>query len=166
MEYSGGSLGEMSKKNNYIDLDNAREDEQRAVMENIAGANHCPFCRENLVKYHQQAILKEGKFWLLTRNQWPYKNTRHHFLLIYKSHATKLSELSPSAGEELFAIAAEVEQEFNLQGGGLAMRFGDTDYSAGTVNHIHVQLIEPDIDAPDFEPTRIKLGKNKEKLKQ
>jgi len=150
-------------KNGFIDVDNAREADQRQVMEDIALAEHCPFCRKNLIKYHKQPILKEGKFWLLTRNQWPYKNTRHHFLLIYKSHATKLSELSPAAGQELFAIAAEVERDFKLQGGGLAMRFGDTDYSAGTVNHIHVQLIEPDVDAVNFEPTRIKIGKDKDK---
>ena len=149
----------MKNKNNFIDLDNARTKQQKQVMKDIAQAEHCPFCRENLVKYHKQPILKEGKFWIVTTNQWPYEYTKHHFLLIYKSHAVNLSELSPAAGQELFELIAEIEQAYQIKGGGLAMRFGDTNYSAGTVNHLHVQLIDPDITAIDFQPVRVKLGK-------
>ena len=150
----------MKNKNGFVDLDNARTKQQKQVMKDIAGAKHCPFCRENLVKYHKQPILKEGKFWIVTTNQWPYEHTKHHFLLIYKSHAVSLSELSPLAGQELFELLAEIEQAYQIKGGGLAMRFGDTDYSAGTVNHLHVQLIDPDITAADFQPVRVKIGKN------
>jgi len=149
----------MAKKNTYINVNNSRGDKQRAVMENIATAEHCPFCRENLAKYHQQTILKEGKFWIVTTNQWPYKHTKHHFLLIYKVHAVKLSDLSPSAGQELFELIAELEKNYAFKGGGLAMRFGDTDYSAGTIAHLHVQLIEPDIEAENFTAVRIKIGR-------
>ncbi len=150
-------------KNQFINLANAREEEQKSVMNNIAEAKHCPFCRENLAKYHQQAILKEGKFWIVTTNQWPYKNTKHHFLLIYKVHAVNLSDLSPAAGQELFELVAEMEKTYAIKGGGLAMRFGDTDYSAGTISHIHIQLIEPDFTNPDFVPVRIKIGADKAK---
>ena len=155
----------MSKKQKtqFINLANAREAEQKAVMEDIVEAKHCPFCRENLCKYHQEPILKEGKFWLVTNNQWPYKHTKHHFLLIYKVHAVSLNDLSPAAGQELFELLAEIEQAYDLKGGGFAMRFGDTDYSAGTVNHLHIQLIEPDLTDPDFVPVRIKIGKETEK---
>ncbi|HOA11993.1 HIT family protein [Candidatus Woesebacteria bacterium] len=147
-------------KNQFINLANARETEQKSVMKDIADAKHCPFCRENLCKYHQQPILKEGQFWLVTTNQWPYRHTKHHFLLIYKVHAVSLSDLSPAAGQELFELIAEIEQSYAIKGGGLAMRFGDTDYSAGTISHLHVQLIEPDIESPNFVPVRIKIGRN------
>ncbi|NLG06085.1 MAG: HIT family protein [Candidatus Pacebacteria bacterium] len=150
-------------KNQFINLANAREEEQKSVMSDIADAKHCPFCREHLAKYHQQTILREGKFWIVTTNQWPYKNTKHHFLLIYKVHATDLSDLSPAAGQELFELVAEMERAYAIKGGGLAMRFGDTDYSAGTISHIHVQLIEPDITNPDFVPVRIKIGTDRTK---
>jgi ATP adenylyltransferase len=149
------------QKNQFINVANAREKEQKRVMENIADAQHCPFCRENLCKYHQEPILKEGKFWIVTTNQWPYKHSKYHFLLIYKVHAVNLSDLSPAAGQELFELLAEIEESYKLKGGGLAMRFGDTDYSAGTVNHLHVQLIEPDLEDPSFTPVRIKIGKDK-----
>lgn len=153
----------MAAKNDFININNARLDEQKAVMEEIGQHHHCPFCRENLLKYHKQPILKEGQYWLLTKNQWPYAHTLAHYLFIYKDHATHLAELTPEAGRELFQMAAELEKEQKFQGGGLAMRFGDTDHSAGTVNHLHAQLIIPDIDDPSFEPVRLKIGLQWEK---
>lgn len=148
----------MSKKQ-FVDLDNAREDEQKKVMKDIIDADHCPFCSENLKKYHKQPILKEGKYWLVTNNQWPYKNTKYHLLIIYKDHATRLSELDSNAGNEMLDLVKWIEEEYKISGGGWAMRFGDTNYSAGTVNHIHIQFIQPDLEKEEFEPVRIKLGK-------
>ena len=146
-------------KKQFVDLDNAREDEQRQVMQQIIDDQSCPFCLENLRKYHKQQILKEGQYWLLTPNQWPYEFTQHHFLAILKEHAEKLSEVPPEAGTELFEMIAWLEKEYQIPGGGVAMRFGDTNYSAGTVNHLHVQFIVPNITQPGFKPVRVKLGK-------
>lgn len=147
----------------FVDIDNAREDEQRAVMRQIIADGHCPFCSENVFKYHKRPIIKEGQYWLITENQWPYENTQQHLLAIHKHHAEVLSELTPAAGAELFQLLAELERERSFPGGGVAMRFGQTDYSAGTVNHIHAQIFVPDIDNPEFEPVRIKIGKEREK---
>lgn len=149
----------MSKnKNDFININNSREEEQIEVMQKIADQAHCPFCEESLRLYHKGPILKETKHWLVTRNQWPYKHTKHHFLLIYRKHVTKLEKLETAAGSELFDLVKELEQEYQFEGGGFSMRFGDTDFSAGTVNHLHVQLVVPDAMAEDFEPVRIKLG--------
>ena len=148
-------------KNQHVDLDNARQDDQRAVMQEIIAADHCPFCRENLEKYHKQPILREGTYWLVTHNQWPYKFTKLHLLFIYKSHVTHLPEIDPEAGRELIELAQWAQAEYDVPGGGLAMRFGDTDYSAGTVAHLHAQFLVADIDAEGYEPVRIKIGKKK-----
>lgn len=145
----------------FVDIDNARVDEQRRVMSEIIDAAHCPFCLENLRQYHKQPILKEGKYWLLTTNQWPYEHTKVHLMLIYKEHVEHLSEMNPSAGVELIELAQWAVKEYSIPGGGLAMRFGDTNYSAGTVAHLHAQLLQPDIDAPDYDdkPVKVKIGK-------
>lgn len=145
----------------FVDLDNARLDDQKKVMQEIQEQQHCPFCLENLRKYHKQEILKEGKYWLITPNQWPYEHTKVHYLAIYKEHATHLSELDPAAGAELIQFFAEIEKNEKLPGGGFAMRFGDTNYSAGTVRHIHAQFLVPDIEAVDFVPVKFKIGKGK-----
>lgn len=152
-----------STKNKHVDLDNARLDDQRQVMKDIISADHCPFCAEHLMRYHQQPILKETTFWTLTTNQWPYANTKLHLLAIYKPHATTLSELDPAAGAELFSLLQWIEQSYQVPGGGWAMRFGDTNYSAGTVNHLHVQFLVPDIDSPHFaeHPVKLTIGKVK-----
>lgn len=144
----------------FVDIDNSREPEQIKVMEEIIENGECPFCYEVLKKYHRTPILKETEHWVLTRNAWPYANTREHFLLILKSHKETLRELSPEEGADYFQMVAWAEKEFKLPGGGLAMRFGDTNYSAGTIKHLHAQLIVPDIDKPGFQPTRFKIGKN------
>jgi ATP adenylyltransferase len=147
-----------------VDIDNSREAEQTEVMKDILAAEHCPFCMENLRQYHKEPILKDGQFWLLTPNQWPYKNTKLHLLAIYKEHAENLTELNPEAGRELFEFLAWAQREYQVPGGGFAMRFGDTRHSAGTVLHIHAQFLMPDLEAPDYQPTRFKIGKSPEKL--
>lgn len=145
----------------FVDIENARVDDQRDVMREIMSADHCPFCWENLEKYHKQAIIKEGKYWLVTTNQWPYVHTSLHLLLIYKSHAERLADLDPQAGVELLELVQWVEKHYQIPGGGVAMRFGDMNYSAGTVAHIHAQLLVPDIQAPDYDakPVKVKIGK-------
>lgn len=148
-------------KNSHINLGNARVAEQRQVMKKILAEDHCPFCSENFSTYHSQPLIKETKFWMLTTNQWPYANTQLHLLAVYKPHATTLAELEPQAGAELIELLQWAEREFEVPGGGWAMRFGDTDYSAGTINHLHVQFLVPDIDNPSFaeQPVRLKIGK-------
>ena len=144
-----------------VDLDNARLDEQREVMQDIIAADHCPFCRENLAKYHKTPILREGQYWLVTTNQWPYAHTQLHLLFILKEHATELTELDPAAGAELIEHAQWAAREYDIPGGGLVMRFGDTAHSAGTVAHLHAQLVVPQLSDDDFEPVRITIGKKR-----
>lgn len=150
-------------KNQLVDIDNIREEDQYHMMAEIVAAGHCPFCLENLKKYHQQPIIKETKHWLLTPNQWPYDHTQHHLLIILKTHKEMLSDLTAEEGAELVEILGYAQEHCSAPGGGFAMRFGDTNYSAGTIRHLHAQFIVPDIDAPDFKPTRFKIGKDKEK---
>lgn len=145
----------------FVDLDNARVDEQRQVMRDIMAAGHCPFCLENLQKYHKTEILKEGAHWIVVPNQWPYVNTKVHLMFILKKHVEILADLDPAAGVELIELAQWAAKAYDIPGGGIAMRFGDTDYSAGTITHLHAHLIQPDIDAPNYDakPVKFKIGK-------
>lgn len=153
----------MKTKQTFVDLDNARVDEQRDVMKDIMAAGHCPFCWDVLKKYHHQPIMKQGTYWIITPNQWPYENVAMQLLAIYRDHVETIHEIEPAAGAELLTLLGEIELEHQIPGGGLAMRFGDTNYSAGTVKHIHAQFIWPDINKVGFQPVRFKIGKNAEK---
>jgi hypothetical protein len=142
----------------FTDPQNARFAEQRKVMEESEKSGECPFCWNYLERYHLEPILKKGQFWLVTANHWPYEFTRHQFLLIYRDHAENIIEIDAAAGAELLELTTWLIKEYNIKGGGLSMRFGETQFSAASVKHLHAQLIEPDANHPEFEPVRVKLG--------
>lgn len=129
-----------------VNLNNARRDDQRLIMEQIIKDGKCPFCVENLRMYHTQKIHKENNFWILTDNQYPYNGTKTHLLAISKIHAEKLSELPDGAGEALLDLMKWAEHEFCSIGGAFAMRFGNTKFSGATVKHLHAQFILPGVE--------------------
>ena len=62
---------------------------------------------QNLSEYHKKPIIKEGKYWILTDNQWPYKKIKHQVLAIYKNHIEHIEEIDPEAGKELIGLFQE-----------------------------------------------------------
>lgn len=146
-----------------VDLDNARHDDQRDVMKQIMAEGVCPFCPDQLRRFHRSPILVETAFWIVTPNHWPYDHTKVHLLAISKPHWEQLDEVTPQAAAELFEIFGKLVQEHHYPGGGLAMRFGDTTYSGGTIKHLHAQFVVPDAESSDFQPVRIKIGKTPKK---
>jgi diadenosine tetraphosphate (Ap4A) HIT family hydrolase len=152
------------EENRHINMTSIRRDDQRAVMEQIKKEGHCPFCLENLSKYHKNPIIKDGKYWILTDNQWPYSKVKHQVLAIYKKHINHLSEMDPEAGKELLQMFAEESQKRKMDGGGMAMRFGESIHGnyGSSVLHLHAHLIEPDLEALDEnEAWKFKFGQPK-----
>lgn len=142
-------------------MNTIRREDQRQVMEEIKEAGHCPFCRENLETYHKNPILKEGDFWILTDNQWPYEKINHQLLAIYKTHIEHIVDMDPQAGEELFEMFQEIARERGIRGGGVALRFGSSEEGnyGSSVRHLHAHLIEPDLAALESdEAWRFKFG--------
>jgi diadenosine tetraphosphate (Ap4A) HIT family hydrolase len=87
-----------------------------------------------------------------------------HLLLITKTNFTDLSQLTPAMHQEFFELVNWAIQEYSVAGGAFCFRFGDSNYSAGTVAHLHAQFIVPALTGPDYEPVRFKIGKDKDKL--
>lgn len=142
-----------------LNLKHARTPEQIALMQKIIDDGVCPFCKENFAKYHPKPILKETDYWFFTENMSPYKGTKHHFIFVYKpAHITKLSKVLPEALTDLFSLVNWAIVEYNIPGGSLFMRFGDTHYTGSSVEHLHAHLLMGDVDAPGHEAVRVKLG--------
>lgn len=139
-------------------MKHVRVDEQRGVMEQIVKDGVCPFCMENFTRYHKKPILRDGKHWVLTANQWPYKNTKHHLLAVAKKHIETLAEITPAAAGELLEYLQWAEKEYGIAGGSFFMRFGIPQWTGATVSHLHAQLVVGDHDDPKHEPVRVKLG--------
>jgi len=143
----------------FIHLENARVGEQKKVMEQINADKLCPFCLENLDKYHKNPILEQGNYWIVTKNQWPYNGAKNHFLAIAKQHVELLSELESEAGAELFRLFQKIAQDHSVLGGTVAMRMGNNERYASTVRHLHVHFIEPDFESLEHEGITFRVSK-------
>lgn len=108
----------------------------------------CPFCPENVAKYHPNPILFEGKHWLLTKNAYPYKGAAHHFLLIHKTHAERFEDVLPAAWAELQTTVKKALSDNNITGAALVFRFGDAKFTGASVTHLHAQLISGGLGEP------------------
>lgn len=125
-----------------VNKQNARKGEYRRVIEEIDGIGKCPFCPNNFI-YHKEPILRRRGGWFLTKNSWPYKYTSHHLVIIGKKHKENLSDLTGKDFQDVLVLAKWAIKEYNIQGGALAMRFGNTNLTGASVAHIHFHILSP-----------------------
>jgi diadenosine tetraphosphate (Ap4A) HIT family hydrolase len=145
---------DMRTDKKHLNLDNARRDDQRELMRKIIEDGICPFCRENLEKYHPKPILFETDCWIVTTNAFPYELTKGHFLVIYRDHIENNSQISPKGWQEIEIVIARLQKEHGLEYGTMLMRFGDTSKTGATVTHLHFQLVQSDPESPDYDPKK------------
>jgi diadenosine tetraphosphate (Ap4A) HIT family hydrolase len=142
----------------HVNLAHAREAHQRDTMERIIADGVCPFCRENLERYHTKPILAEDPHWILTTNFAPYKGSKHHFLIISALHCVGFWELTPPAQLAFFTILNTARERVGATGGSLIMRWGDTNHTGASVSHLHAQLIIGASREEGGEPILTSLG--------
>lgn len=124
----------------HVNIDHARNDDQRSLLEKIKQDGVCPFCGDSL-KYHKRPILEMGEYWILTENHHPYEGSIHHWLAISREHITHIKEVPAEAAAELLLLMGRLCEQYNVDGGALLMRFGDTNITGATVSHLHAHLI-------------------------
>jgi len=153
------TLVRKEKKESYVDLWNCRSQEQLDHMIAVRDEGICPFCTEHRQKYLRET-LKDGKYWFMTYNRFPLKNTRPHLLLVYKvRHVETVRDMDPKAGEELFKFEQWAKMEYAAAGGFLAMREGDPWVSGATIRHLHAHFIFPKNSQgqPGYLPIRLNI---------
>jgi len=124
-----------------LNLSNAKREPQIAIMKKIIADGVCPFCRENIEKYHTKPILFETKSWIVTENAWPYENTQKHILLISQRHVRTADELNNDEWIEVKEIQKKIRTEFGLKSATILGRLGDPSFSGATVEHLHLHII-------------------------
>lgn len=129
----------------FVNINNARAGEYKKVIEEIARTGKCPFCKENF-KYHKKPVYARKDGWFLTNNSWPYKNTSCHLIILGDKHKENFSELAKKDFESVSYLVNWAIKKWKIKGGGLAMRFGNTNYTGASVSHIHFHIISPEID--------------------
>ena len=134
----------MASEKQRVDVKNSevvkRSDYTRILNAIIAGG-FCPFCEEHLFKHHRQPLIHKNKHWLITKNSWPYKGSKFHFIFITRSHIEKTEEMSPIVWKELQNLYNKIIKENKINGATLMIRSGDTRYTGASVNHLHAHLV-------------------------
>jgi len=131
--------------------------EYQKVMKEIVAEGVCPFCPETF-KWHTKPILKRFGGWLITENFSPYENAKFHFLIVGEIHKEKISEFTPSDWKSITDLIAWVTEKYNIKGGGVTMRFGDSLYTGATVKHLHLHLISPVVAGGKAKPVYFPIG--------
>ena len=131
-------------KKRFVNLSNARKGEYQKIITKIALTGKCPFCKDNF-KYHKEPIIKQKKDWLLTKASWPYKNIHCHFLILGEKHKENFSQLTKNDLITISYLTRWAIKKYQIKGGALAIRFGQTDYTGASVSHLHFHLISPEI---------------------
>lgn len=78
---------------------------------------------------------------MATKNQWPYENTEHHFLLICREHILYPEETPSAFVASLWELVRELGKKYGFDSGGFAIRFGAPERTGGSVRHLHAHVI-------------------------
>lgn len=144
----------------FVNENNARPGTYGQVIADIAQQGVCPFCPEQIHKFHEKPI-EERTHWLVTENMYPYPATKHHVMLVHKTHIEHIVDISAEAWSELQQIIVEQTKKRDLTGGSFVCRFGDTKFTGASVTHLHAHLVQsnPDDAAYDTQQgLRVRLG--------
>jgi diadenosine tetraphosphate (Ap4A) HIT family hydrolase len=139
-------------------LGNYRTAEQLADMQRLEAAGTCVFCPQHLARDRNQPVLHRTPHWTVTPNEFPYRGTRLHLLLVPDEHVTDLLDLPDEARQDMWSALDWVRQHYGLSFYSLAARNGDCEFTGATIRHVHLHLLQGDVENPDHEPVRTKLS--------
>jgi len=108
----------------------------------IAPEQYCPFC-------HIERERRQRKFertevgWGLLENEFKREGKNHEMWIIVPfEHITTVDELTSRDWESIGKLFGYCTNRYCFSGG-LVMRYGDPHYHAGTVEHLHANIITP-----------------------
>lgn len=147
----------VNRKNAVRPPHTSHQNGYQKVINEIQADGICPFCLENLKKYHKNPILQQTEHWIVTYNMYPYVGAKKHFLIIHKQHISNINELPPEAWADLHELVGAIVKKNKIKGAAFLLRFGDTDYTGASVSHLHAQLVMGSGD-PNALPILARVG--------
>lgn len=129
------------------------------IKDQLSGV--CPFCKLDLEK---NIMVASNDVWTAWKNPYPLNNTDLHLVMAPREHLTHIRDLMTedwlAFGELLETISILFSNQ--MPGGGLIMRFGDQEFHAGSIKHLHANLIVPNLRGE----VRIPLAKDPEEIEE
>ena len=144
-------------KKKFVNPDYAKGKHYQRAMKEIVLAAVCPLCPKTM-RWHTKPILRRHSGWLITENFSPYKNTRHHLILVREKHAEHFAQLTATDWASIATLVRWALVRFRIRGGAVALRFGDTTYTGATVAHLHLHLIVPKVKKGKASPVYFPIG--------
>ncbi len=129
-------------RDQVLTLSRCRTLEQYVSMYECYRSGACPFC--DPLDSVKNRVIRANAMWRMWRNPFPQVGTKLHLILASHRHIGPDDEITSedmTAAGELFLWA---RAEFKIMGGGFAMRFGSPWGNAGSVLHLHANVIVPD----------------------
>jgi ATP adenylyltransferase len=137
---------------------NARTADQLAEMRRLDAAGICLFCPDGLASHARQRILFRTRHWAVTPNEFPYRGTSLHLLLVPDQHAGDLLDLAAEVRQDFWEALGAVVREYRLSHYGLGVRNGDCSYTGATIRHVHAHVLVGDAEATDGPPVRMRFS--------
>lgn len=137
--------------------DNYRDPQQLAKMLRLEAEGICIFCPDAAEGITGKAVHRSAH-WTVAPNDYPYRGTRLHLLLVPNEHVTDLLDLSPAAQADFWSALGWVREHHRLTYYGLGARNGDCACTGGTIYHLHVHVLVGDVTDPDHEPVRMRFS--------
>jgi len=103
--------------------------------------DNCGFCH---IDPNINKVLFENEHWIIFENA--FKNVRPcevMLVIISREHWRKLGDITPRAWASFAEMISFAEENYNLPGGMLFLRFGDMRLNAGTMPHLHWNIWVP-----------------------
>jgi diadenosine tetraphosphate (Ap4A) HIT family hydrolase len=139
-------------------LGNARTDAQAARMRKLEEDGICLFCPPCLDQEPADGLDAQTRHWVVRHNDFAYRGTRLHLLLIPRHHVTDLVDLPPEALAQFWDVVRDIRDRHDLTFYGLGGRCGDCAFTGGTIAHVHVHLVVGEVTDPEHQPVRLKLS--------
>jgi ATP adenylyltransferase len=139
-------------------MGNHRTAEQLAEMQRLQAAGLCLFCPEGLRWHARQRILWETSHWTVMPNEFPYRGTSLHLLLVPHEHANDILDLGSASQRDFWNALAMIRERFDLKHYGLGIRNGDCRFTGATVTHVHAHVLVGDTASATEVPVRMRFS--------
>lgn len=140
-----------------MDFGNARDPEQIRRMEELKIKGECHFCGD-APKKHTAPIIYENPHWFVTANDFPYKGSVHHYLIVSRQHVTQVDHLSVESWLELPNAIKWLKNHLGVDGFSIFVRSGKMSVTGATLDHVHWHLIVGEEKSDKTEWLTVTLG--------
>jgi ATP adenylyltransferase len=143
---------------NLYCMSNHRTADQLVEMQRLEAAGICLFCPGALREHSRQRVEWETRYWSVTPNEFPYKGTRIHLLVVPHKHVNDMLDLDDESLVDFWNALRLIRKELDLDHYGLGVRNGDCSFTGATIAHVHAHVLVGDETLDPEVPVRMKFS--------